>query len=63
MKKTKKSTTKLNFYYIPKKSQHKLKSVIPVEPIIVTNNDFMIDLLLLNIWDDKSVSPEHIGLR
>jgi len=35
---------KLNYYYIPKKSQHKLTNVIPVEPIIATDNDFMIEL-------------------
>lgn len=44
-----KSTTKLklNYYYIPKKSQYKLTIVESVEPVIpiAIDNDFMIDLL------------------
>lgn len=43
-----KSTTKLNYYYVPKKQRYKLTIVEPVEPIAI-DNDFLIDLLLFNI--------------
>lgn len=40
---------KLNYYYLPKKSQYKLnENIVPVVPI-ATDNDFLIDLLLFNI--------------
>ena len=43
---------KLNYYYVPKKQRHKLnENVIPVEPIIATNSDFMTDLLLNIVLD------------
>ena len=45
---------KLNYYYVPKKSQKKLTNVIPVEPI-ATNNDFIIELLLFNIEGQQSI--------
>ena len=49
-----KSTTKLklNYYYVPVKQRHKLKSVEPVEPVIPTNKELEL-YLLLNIWGDK----------
>lgn len=47
-----KSTTKLNYYYVPKKSQYKLTK--SVEPVIPTNKELEL-YLLLNIWDDKSI--------
>lgn len=54
-----KSTTKLNYYYLPVKMMYKLtKSVSPVEfvsPVIPTNNKELELYLLLNIWDDKSI--------
>ena len=48
-----KSTTKLNYYYVPVKQRYKLKSVEPVEPI-ATDNDFMIDLLF-NTWTTRAL--------
>ena len=53
----KKTTTKLNYYYVPKKQRHKLtniKLVEPVEPVEPPNKELEL-YLLLNIWDDKSV--------
>ena len=47
-------TTKLNYYYVPKKSQYKLTIVEPVEPIAI-DNDFMIDLLLFNIGTTRAL--------
>ena len=48
-----KSTTKLNYYYVPKKSQYKLTNVEPVIPISI-DNDFMIDLLF-NTWTTRAL--------
>jgi len=44
---------KLNYYYVPKKLRYKLNEIIvPVVPVDI-DNDFIIDLLLFNLDDNK----------
>jgi hypothetical protein len=59
-----KSTTKLNYYYVPKKQRYKLtniKSVEPVEPIDIELELYL--LLHIDIWDNKGQQDDTMVLN